>query len=70
MNTVEQIKKAFVGNKDLTQWGVVNAVTQTARDMENPDRQTELEEKASKMAGMEPLYSAVLQNHTGAKSEQ
>lgn len=44
----------FVAGKDFTQWGLVNGITDTARDLKDPDKQVELETKASAIAFMAP----------------
>jgi hypothetical protein len=40
---------ALIEEGDLTAWGYVNALTRTARDLESPDRQTELETLAGRL---------------------
>ena len=40
---------ALVEGGDLTGWGYVNAITQTARDLDDADRRTELEALAGKL---------------------
>lgn len=42
----------FLGEKDFTQWGLVNGMTHTARDLKDPGQQVELETKASAIALM------------------
>ena len=42
----EQLLMSFIGAKDQTGWGVVNAITDVARDMEDYDRKTSWEEYA------------------------
>jgi hypothetical protein len=40
---------ALIERGDLSAWGYVSAITQTARDHENPDRRVELEKLAGKL---------------------
>jgi hypothetical protein len=40
---------ALVEGGDLSAWGYVNAITQTARDLDDADRRTELETLAGKL---------------------
>lgn len=40
---------ALIGDGDRSAWGLVNSITQTARDLDNPDRQVELESLAGRL---------------------
>ncbi len=44
------ILERFLAERDFTQWGLVNGITQAARDTKDPDVQVDLETKASGIA--------------------
>jgi len=52
------ILTALIENADLTGWGLVNAITQTARDLDSPDRRVDLETLAGKMTADPALLAA------------
>lgn len=50
----QAILENLIADKDHTQWGMVNAITATARGIKDPDLQVELETKAGEIAFMAP----------------
>ena len=54
---------ALIEGADLSAWGYVNALTQTARDLENADRQVELEKLAGGLTS-DPTWTRALAGAT------
>jgi hypothetical protein len=52
--TKEMLLKNFLDEKDFSQWGMTNALTATAKQLEAPDDQVNLETRASDIALMPP----------------
>lgn len=52
--TKEMLLKNFLDEKDFSSWGLTNAITATARQLQAPDEQVDLETKASNIAMLTP----------------
>lgn len=50
----DEILNHFLADKDFSQYGLVQAITRTARDIKDPDEQVDLETKASSILAMTP----------------
>jgi hypothetical protein len=53
----DSVLKHLIEGGDLTAWGVVNGITATARDLDDADRQAELEVLAGRMTAAPADYS-------------
>ena len=58
-NLREDLLNHFSREGDMTQWGLANAVTRTARNMENPDKMIEMEIIGGNVAVMAPSLISV-----------